>query len=185
MTKIGIIIGSTRPGRNGEAVGRWVHDLAVKRGDADYDLVDLKDQDLPHLDEPLAAASGVYNHPHTKSWSETIAGYDGFVFVTPEYNRGMPGVLKTAIDFLYAEWNDKAAGVVGYGVSGGVRAAEQLQQVLGQLKVATVQAHVELSLHTDFENFTVFKPLTHQEDQVNAMLDQVLSWSRALSAVRV
>ncbi|MFI9553931.1 NADPH-dependent FMN reductase [Nonomuraea endophytica] len=187
MTKIGIIIGSTRPGRNGEAVARWVHELATKRDDAAYELVDLKDHQLPHLDEALAAAaaSGVYDHPHTKIWSETIAGYDGFVFVTPEYNRGTPGVLKTAIDFLYAEWHDKSAGVVGYGVSGGVRAAEHLRQVLGQVKVANVQAGVELLLHADFENFSVFRPRPHQEDQVTMMLDQVVAWSRALAAVRV
>ncbi|MFI6292981.1 NADPH-dependent FMN reductase [Nonomuraea sp. NPDC050790] len=184
MTKIGIIIGSTRPGRNGEAVARWVHELATKRGDAAYELIDLKDHELPHLDETMPAATGVYDRPHTKTWAETIAAYDGFVFVTPEYNRGTPGVLKTAIDFLYAEWNDKSAGVVGYGVSGGVRAAEHLRQVLGQVKVANVQAGVELLLHADFENFSDFRPRAHQEDQVTMMLDQVVSWSRALAAVR-
>ncbi|MEU9831736.1 NAD(P)H-dependent oxidoreductase [Streptosporangium sp. NPDC048047] len=185
MIRIGIIIGSTRPGRNGEAVARWVHDRAVRRGDAHYELVDLKDYDLPHLDEPLPAAGGVYEHPHTKAWSDTVAGFDGFVFVTPEYNHSTTGVLKTAIDFLFAEWHDKAAGVVGYGVSGGVRAAEHLRQVLGQVKVADVQMAVELLLRSDFEDFTVFKPAAHQEDALGGLLDQVVSWSTALRPLRV
>ncbi|MBG0831610.1 NAD(P)H-dependent oxidoreductase [Planomonospora sp. ID67723] len=185
MIKIGIIVGSTRPGRNGEAVARWVHDHAVRRGDAHYELVDLKDYDLPHLDEPLAAATGVYEHPHTKRWSDTIAGLDGFIFVTPEYNYSTTGVLKTAIDFLFTEWHDKAAGVVGYGVSGGVRAAEHLRQVLGQVKVADVQAAVELLMHTDFEDFTTFKPVAHQENILSNLLDQVVSWSKALRPLRM
>ncbi|MGW4476757.1 NADPH-dependent FMN reductase [Nonomuraea sp. NPDC004354] len=184
MIRIGIIVGSTRPGRNGEAVARWVHDHAVRRGDAHYELVDLKDYDLPHLDEPLAAATGVYEHPHTKAWSGTIGGLDGFVFVTPEYNHSTSGALKTAIDFLFAEWHDKAAGVVGYGVSGGVRAAEHLRQVLGQVKVADVQAAVELHLHADFQDFTTFKPAAHQDDMLSKLLDQVVSWSTALRPLR-
>ncbi|GII81418.1 FMN reductase [Sphaerisporangium rufum] len=184
MIKIGIIIGSTRPGRHGDAVARWVHDQAAGRGDARYELVDLKDHALPHLDEPLPAATGVYEHPHTKAWSDTIARLDGFVFVTPEYNHSMPGVLKTAIDFLFAEWHDKAAGVVGYGVNGGVRAAEHLRQVLGQVKVADVQAAVELLLHTDFVDFTTFEPAAHRREALNLLLDQVVAWSTALRPLR-
>lgn len=185
MIKIGIIVGSTRPGRNGEAVARWVHELAAERGDADYELVDLKDFELPHLDEAMAAATGVYHHPHTKAWSDRIAAFDGYVFVTPEYNHSTTGVLKTAIDFLFAEWHDKAAGVVGYGVSGGVRAAEHLRQVLAQVKVADVQAQVELLLHADFADFTTFRPAAHQEDMLAKLLDQVVSWSTALRTLRV
>ncbi|WP_049564730.1 NADPH-dependent FMN reductase [Nonomuraea sp. SBT364] len=185
MIDIGIVIGSTRPGRNGENVARWVHDLGAKRDDARFELIDLQEHALPHLDEPLAAASGSYDHPHTREWSERIARFDGFVFVTPEYNRSTSGVLKNAIDFLYAEWADKAAAFVSYGVDGGVRAAEHLRQVLGQLRVATVQAGVALSLHNDFENFADFRPAAHQEDRVTAMLDQLVSWSRALRPLRV
>ncbi|GGO75646.1 NADPH-dependent FMN reductase [Nonomuraea cavernae] len=185
MTRIAIIIGSTRPVRNGEAVAGWVHDLAVKRGDADYELVDLKDYDLPHLDESLPAAAGVYEHEHTRAWAERIASFDGFVFVTPEYNSSTSGVLKNAIDFLFSEWADKAAGFVGYGVDGGVRAAEHLRQMLGRVKVADVSAQVALSLFTDFEEMTVFKPAARHEDAVTAMLDQVVSWSEALRPLRV
>ncbi|MGW0478171.1 NADPH-dependent FMN reductase [Nonomuraea sp. NPDC003214] len=184
MIDIGIVIGSTRPGRNGENVARWVHDLAAKRDDARFELVDLHEHALPHLDEPQPAAAGSYENPHTLAWSERIARFDGFVFVTPEYNRSTSGVLKNAIDFLYAEWADKAAAFVSYGVDGGVRAAEHLRQVLGQLQVATVQAQVTLSLFADFENLSEFRPAAHQEERVTVMLDQLVSWSRALRPLR-
>ncbi|SDK80733.1 NADPH-dependent FMN reductase [Nonomuraea maritima] len=105
--------------------------------------------------------------------------------MTPEYNHSTTGALKTAIDFLFFEWHDKAAGVVGYGVSGGVRAAEHLPQVLGQVKVADVQAAVELLMHADFEDYTTFKPAAHQEDMLSKLLNQVVSWSKALRPLRM
>ena len=104
MTKIAIILGSTRPGRNGDAVANWVLQQASTRTDAEFELVDLRDHPLPHLDEELPASMGMYSHHHTKKWAATIAAYDGFVFVTPEYNHGTTGVLKNAIDYLYASW---------------------------------------------------------------------------------
>ncbi|MEV4833279.1 NAD(P)H-dependent oxidoreductase [Nonomuraea sp. NPDC049486] len=185
MIRIGIVIGSTRPGRAAETVARWVHDLAVKRGDADYELVDLQDFALPHLDEAVPAAMGQYAREHTKAWSERISGLDGFVFVTPEYNHSYTGALKNAIDFLFHEWGDKSAGLVSYGVDGGARAAEHLRQVLGQVKIADVPAQVTLSLYTDFENMSVLTPGPHQEERVTVMLDQVGSWAKALRPLRV
>jgi NAD(P)H-dependent FMN reductase len=122
MLKIAIIIGSTRPGRNGEAVAKWVYEIAQKRSDAEFELVDIKDFNLPLLDEPVPAAMGNYSKPHTKAWGAKIDSFDGYVFVTPEYNHGMNGALKNAIDFLYREWNNKAAGFVGYGGAGAARA---------------------------------------------------------------
>ncbi|MGW5264479.1 NADPH-dependent FMN reductase [Microbispora sp. NPDC004025] len=184
MIKVGVIIGSTRPGRNGEAVARWVHDLAVKRGDADYALVDLETYALPHLDEPQPAGTGHYEHAHTRRWSQAIAALDAFVFVTPEYNRSTSGVLKTAIDFLYAEWADKAAGFVGYGLNGGTRAIEHLRQILATPGVAGVGPQVALSLRDDFEDFSRFRPGAHQEDAVGRMLDKLVPWAQALRTVR-
>ncbi|MBE0595899.1 MAG: NAD(P)H-dependent oxidoreductase [Desulfuromonadales bacterium] len=184
MLKIAIIIGSTRPGRVGEAVARWVEAIAQKRGDADYDLVDIKDFNLPLLDEPVPPSQGKYSQPHTKDWAAKIAAFDAFVFVTPEYNHGIAGALKNAIDFLYAEWNNKAAGFVSYGSIGGARAVEQLRLVMGELQVADVRSQVMLSLFTDFENFTVFKPHPRHEASVNAMLDQVIAWGGALKSLR-
>ncbi|MEZ0074242.1 NADPH-dependent FMN reductase [Planotetraspora sp. GP83] len=184
MTKVAIILGSTRPGRNGEAVANWVFDIASKRDDAEYELVDLKDYNLPHLDEALPPSLGQYSQPHTKAWAEKIASFDAFVFVTPEYNHSTSGALKNAIDFLYAEWNNKAAGFVSYGSVGGTRAVEHLRLIMGELQVADVRSQVALSLFTDFENFSVFAPGAHQEDTLNATLDQVVAWGGALKALR-
>ena len=185
MIKVGIIVGTTRPGRNGQAVGQWVHDLAAKRGDAEYELVDLQDYDLPHLDEPAIPAAGNYQREHTKRWSAKIASFDAFVFVTPEYNHSISGALKDAIDFLYAEWNSKAAGFVGYGVDGAVRAVEHLRHILAMVSVATVAPQVTLSIFTDFESGTEFKPAAVQEEKLSRVLDDVLSWGNAMRTLRV
>lgn len=184
MLSIGIIVGSTRPGRKADVVARWVYDLAKKRGDAEYRMIDLMEEDLPLLDEPVPPSLGRYSKPHTKAWAAKIAPLDGFVFVTPEYNHGTSGVLKNAIDFLYAEWNNKAAGFVSYGSVGGTRAVEHLRLVMAELQIADVRAQVSLSLFTDFENMTTFKPAKVQEKYVNTMLDQLLAWSGALKTVR-
>jgi NAD(P)H-dependent FMN reductase len=184
MIRIGIIIGSTRPGRICPTVAQWVHEHASRRRDAEFALVDPADFDLPLLDEPVPPSMGQYSKPHTRAWAEEIAGYDAFIFVTPEYNHGPSGALKNAIDFLYAEWNNKAAGFVGYGSAGGTRAVEQLRLVMAELQVATVRSQVALSLFTDFENFRDFKPAAHHEKPLGALLDQVIAWGEALKIVR-
>jgi NAD(P)H-dependent FMN reductase len=161
-----------------------VHEIAKKRRDAEFDVVDIKDFDLPLLDEPVPPSMGQYSKPHTKAWAAKIESFDAFVFVTPEYNHGTSGALKNAIDYLYREWNNKAAGFVGYGSAGGTRAVEHLRLVMGELQVADVRAQVMLSLFTDFENFSDFKPAPHQEKSVSAMLDQVIAWGQALKPLR-
>jgi NAD(P)H-dependent FMN reductase len=183
MTRIGIILGSTRPNRNGEQVARWVYDIAAQRSDAEFELVDLRDYPLPHLDEPLPASMGQYQNDHTQQWAELIASF-GFVFVTPEYNHSTSGVLKNAIDYLYAEWNNKAAGFVSYGAVGGARAAEHLRLVAGELQMADVRQQVALSLLTEFESFSVFKPGDYNISALSTLLDQVISWSDALAPLR-
>lgn len=183
MTRIAIIIGSTRPGRHGEAVARWTLGHAQKRAGVEYELVDLADWNLPHLDEPMPAAMGQYANEHTTAWAAKIAEFDGYLFVTPEYNHSIPGVLKNAIDFVGAEWNDKAAGFVSYGVFGGARAVEHLRLVLSQLQVATVSAFVGLSLTHDFENWAL-KPTAAQEAALTPLFDQLESWTGALAGVR-
>jgi NAD(P)H-dependent FMN reductase len=185
MLKIAIILGSTRPHRNGEAVARWVHDLARKRHDAEFELVDIRDFNLPLLDEPVPPSQGQYSKPHTKAWAAKIAPFDAFVFVTPEYNHGVAGALKNAIDFLYGEWNNKAAGFVSYGSAMGVRAVEQLRLVMGELQIADVRNQVMLSLYTDFENFSDFKPHPRHEPALSAMLDQLIAWGGALRSLRL
>lgn len=186
MLKIGIIVGTTRPNRKGEAVTKWVLDLAKARPGADvsYELVDISDYNLPNLDEPMPPSMQKYAHDHTKTWSAKVASFDGYVFVTPEYNHSFSGSLKNAIDFVYHEWTNKAAGFVSYGTTGGVRAVEHLRGVMAELQIADVRAHVSLSLYTDFENFSVFKPADSHKAQVNLMLDQLGNWSAAMKGVR-
>ena len=184
MLKIAIIVGSTRPGRKAETVARWVHAIAAKRNDAQYELVDVAEFGLPLLDEPVPPSLNKYSKPHTQAWSARIAPFDGFVFVTPEYNHGTSGALKNAIDYLYVEWNNKAAGFVAYGSAGGTRAVEQLRLVMAELQVADVRAQVALSLFTDFENFTAFKPAAHHTQAVGTLLDQLVAWSGAMRALR-
>lgn len=184
MLKLAIIIGSTRPGRVGEAVGRWVHDLAQKRRDAEFELVDIKDFNLPLLDEPIPPSQGKYSKEHTKKWAAKIATFDGYVFVTPEYNHGISGALKNAIDFLFAEWNNKAAGFVGYGSAGGARAVEHLRLVMAEVQVATVRNQLMLSLRDDFENYSVFKPRAFHEKSLGQVFDQVIAWGGAMKTLR-
>jgi NAD(P)H-dependent FMN reductase len=184
MLRVAIIIGSTRPGRRGEAVSKWAYEIARQRTDAEFELVDIADFNLPLLDEPMPASFGQYTQAHTKVWSAKIASFDGYVFVTPEYNHGPSGALKNAIDFLFNEWANKAAGFIAYGGSLGARSVEQLRLVMASLQVATVTAQVGLSMFTDFEKFSVFKPAPAQEQFVVQLLDQVVAWSGALRAVR-
>jgi NAD(P)H-dependent FMN reductase len=184
MIKVAIIIGSTRPGRIGEAVGKWVFEIARQRSDAAFELVDLAQVNLPLLDEPFPPSMHNYTKQHTKEWSEKVASFDAFIFVTPEYNHGVPAALKNALDFLYVEWNNKAAGFVGYGNTGGARAVEHLRQTMAELQIADVREQVALSIFTDFENFRVFKPAPFQEKKVNALIDQVILWGTALKTVR-
>lgn len=181
---IAVIIASSRPQRVGPTVAEWVMAGTTDREGARYELVDLAEQDLPNLDEPEPASSGRYTQDHTRAWSEKVSGFDGFVFVTPEYNRGMPGQLKNALDFLYREWNDKAAGLVVYGSSGGLRVAEQLKSVLGELQVATVRAQVSLSIYDDMEDFTVMSPRDFQAGNLQEMLRQTERWAGALATLR-
>jgi len=184
MLKLAIIIGSTRPGRVAEAVARWTYEIARQRSDAEVELVDIQDFNLPLLDEPVPPAMGQYSKPHTQAWSAKIASFDAYVFVTPEYNHAPSGALKNALDYLYKEWNNKAAGFVGYGSAGGTRAVEQLRLIMGELQVADVRNQVALSLSTDFENYKTFKPNPKHEKTLNGMLDQVVAWGKALKTLR-
>ncbi len=184
MVKIGIIVGSTRPGRKADTVAKWVYGIAQKRTDAQFEIVDIADFNLPLLDEPVPPSMAQYSKPHTKAWAAKIASFDGYVFVTPEYNHAPGAALKNALDFIYAEWNNKAAGFVSYGSAGGARAVEQLRLIMGELQVADVRAQVMLSLFTDFENFTTFKPDPRHEQSVTNLLNQLIPWSEALKGLR-
>jgi NAD(P)H-dependent FMN reductase len=184
VTKIAIIIGSTRPGRNGKTVADWVYARASQRTDAEFELVDLRDFPLPHYDEQGSPARSTFDADHAVAWTSKVAEFDGYVFVTPEYNHSTSGVLKNALDYVYTEWNDKAAAFVGYGGAGGARAIEHLRLVASELEMATVRNQVGLSLMTDFTNFSELTPAPYQEQQLDATLDQLIAWSGALAPLR-
>jgi NAD(P)H-dependent FMN reductase len=184
MLKIAIIIGTTRPNRKSGQVARWVYNQASERNDAEFDLVDLRNYDLPLFDEPNPPSLGKYTHEHTKIWAQKIAGYDGYVFVTGEYNHSIPAVLKNAIDYLYYEWHDKPAGFVSYGSAGGARAVEQLRQVMGEIHVTDVRQQVLFFFPTDFENSTILKPKEYHEKMLNTMLDNLVAWGNVLKTLR-
>ncbi|MGP4108873.1 NADPH-dependent FMN reductase [Virgibacillus sp. L01] len=185
MVKIGIVLGSVRQGRNGEAVANWINDLATKRNDnAEYEIVDLAEYKLPFLGAAVPESEQQEAEAAIKAWSEKIASFDGYIFIAPEYNHAIGGAFKNALDYLNPEVNNKAAGFVGYGSLGGTRAHENLRLILGELKVADVRTAVTFSLMTDFEDFSKFKPADYHENNANEMLDQLLSWSGALQTVR-
>lgn len=175
---IGIILGSTRQGRVSPQVGQWIKEIADQRGDANYEIVDISDYNLPFLGTTDGTEPGI------AAWNQKLGELDGFVFIVQEYNHSITGALKNAIDFARDAWNNKAAGIVSYGSTGGARAAEHLRGILGELLVADVRVHPTLSLFTDFENGSVFKPQALHLDNVNAMLDQVVAWSGALKTLR-
>ncbi|MFD0587457.1 NADPH-dependent FMN reductase [Paenibacillus sp. GCM10027627] len=174
---IGIILGSTRQGRLSPQVGEWVKAIGDGRGDANYEIVDIAEYKLPFFGEEDATEQA-------GAWNAKLAGLDGFVFIVQEYNHSITGALKNALDFAREAWNDKAAGIVSYGSVGGARAAEHLRGILGELSVADVRDHPALSLYTDFENFSTFKPAELHLKNLNTMLNQVVAWSGALKTLR-
>jgi len=176
--RIGIILGSTRQGRVSPQVGEWVKSIADRRGDAHYEIVDIADYKLPFL-----GTTGE-DDPAIARWNAKLHSLDGFVFIVQEYNHSITGALKNALDLAREAWNHKAAGIVSYGSTGGARAAEHLRGILAELMVADVRTHPTLSLFTDFENMTVFKPAELHQRTVNEMLDQLIAWSGALKPLR-
>lgn len=184
MIKIAVVTGSTRPGRNNIAVANWVVEQASKRSDASFELVDIADFNLPLLDEAMPAAYAQYSQEHTKKWSEAVKQYDGYIFVVAEYNHSISGALKNAMDYLNVEWNNKAAGFVGYGSAGAVRAVEHMRNIASELQIAHVRNQVQLSLFTDFENFSVFKPADMHLESLTGMLDQLVPWATAMKTLR-
>lgn len=175
---IGIILGSTRQGRVSPQVGEWVKTIADRRGDAHYEIVDIADYNLPFVGTTDEA------DPAIAKWNEKLFSLDGFVFIVQEYNHSITGALKNALDLAREAWNNKAAGIVSYGSTGGARAAEHLRGILAELMVADVRTHPTLSLFNDFENMTVFKPAELHTQTVNDMLDQLIAWSGALKPLR-
>lgn len=173
--KIGIIIGSVRDERKGDEVGRFVDEVAQRRtGGATYELIDLKSFDVPQYTSPTNPMDDdhVHTNQNVKAWSEAIAACDAFVFITPEYNHGVPGAMKNAFDSLGPEWVGKTVGFVGYGSVSGVRAIEQWRQIIINFSMPTVRAEVNLSIFTDWDG-SEFTPDARRADEVTGLLDAV------------
>jgi NAD(P)H-dependent FMN reductase len=186
MLKLHIIVVSTRPGRIGPSVAAWFHDAAVKNAKFEVRLVDLAEVNLPFLDEAAHPRLGKYTHEHTKSWSATVAAADAFVFVTPEYNYGVPAPLVNALDFVFREWAYKAAGFVSYGgQSGGLRSVQMAKQIVTTLKMMPIPEGVSIpfvSQHRGPDG--VFKATDGQEKSASDMLDELHRWAEALKPLR-
>jgi len=185
MPKLGVVIASTRPNRIGEPVARWFIEKAKQHGKFELEIVDLKEVALPAMDEPHHPMRRQYQHDHTKAFSRTIAALDAFVIVTPEYNYSLAPALLNAIDYLFFEWNYKAAGFVSYGgVSGGTRAVQMSRLVVTTLKIMPVPEGVFIPFVAKQIKDGTFDPGTTQDEAVTKMLDELLRWTDALKALR-
>lgn len=173
---IGIILGTIREGRAGERVAHWVYEHASRREGTKFEAIDLKDFDVPLLTAPLppAAAERQYESENVLRWSQAIDNCDGFIFVTPEYNHGVPGALKNAVDTLGPEWFGKTVGFVSYGADGGVRAVEQWRQIVTNFQMLDVRAQVSLSLFQEFGDGG-FTPAERRAGELDALLDQLIT----------
>ena len=185
--KIGIVIGTTREGRFGDKPARWVLDLASGRGDLDFEIVDLRDYPLPLFDEATGPAMAPPDNVTALRFGEKMAGLDGYVFVTAEYNHGIPGVLKNALDHVYPECNRKPAAFVGYGGVGGARAVEQLRLVCIELQMAPTRNAVHIGQEPYLAVAQGGKKLSdfgYLAEAAEATLDELAWWARTLKAGR-
>lgn len=186
MYKLKIISSTTRPGRKGPIIAKWIAENAASDAQWDVEFIDLGEVNLPLVDEPQQAMMRKYQHEHTIRWSERIAEADAFIFVTAEYNYGIPAPLKNALDFLYWEWSYKPAGIVSYGgVSAGTRAATALRPVLSAFNMMPISAGVAIPAFTQFINEAgVFVPNEMGVRGAKRMLDELHKWTVALKPMR-
>lgn len=183
--KIAILVGSTRPGRKGSTVARWIHERAAQRTDAEFEIVELADFDLPLLSEAVvpAAANRQYETPQTRVWSAKVDEFDAFLWVTPEYNHGVPAAMKNALDVLAPEWAHKAVGFVSYGANDGVRAVEHWRAIVANVHLAAVRAQLAFSTFTEWPD-GAFTPLERREGELSALLDQVVAMTGVVGKLR-
>ena len=185
--KIAVVISTTRAARFGHKAAQWVSEIAAKRNDIDVEVVDLRDFPMPFFDEVASNAWAPSTNDVAQRWQKKVAEFDGYVFVTAEYNHGVPAVLKNALDYAYPEWNKKAAAFVGYGAVGGARAVEQLRLVAAELQLATIRTGVYVQ-GADFmavwQQGKNLKDIEHLQKGVTDMLDQLAWWAKALKSAR-
>ena len=190
MTVISVIVGSTRQGRFSEKPAEWILRHLKTRSDVDARLLDLRDFPMPFFDQPVSPATPgrrPYEHEVVKKWTAAIAQSDGFVFVTPEYNYGPPAVLKNALDWVYPEWNRKAASFVSYGSVMGARGVQQLRQTVIELQLAPVRSSVHIPVATlwaHYQGGDVDAGLAELDARAGALIDDLLWWTAALKTAR-
>ena len=185
--KIAVILSTTRAARFGHKAGAWILDIANKRSDMDFELVDLRDHPMPFFDEVATNAWAPTQNAEGGRWQKKIAGFDGFIFVTAEYNRGLPAVLKNALDYAYPEWNRKAAAFVGYGGVGAARSIEHLRLVCVELQMAPTRTGVHIQ-GADFmavwQHGKAISELEYLKPNADSMLDELAWWANALKNAR-
>ena len=190
MTIISVIVGSTRQGRFSEKPAQWIFEHLRKRKEIEARLLDLRDFPMPFFDQavpPSMPGRPPYPNEVVQKWTAQIGASDGFVFVTPEYNYGTSAVLKNAIDWVYPEWNRKAAAFVSYGSAMGARAVQQLRETAIEVQMAPIRSSVPLPVATlwaHFQGGDVNKGLAEMEQQAAAMIDDLLWWTSALKTAR-
>ena len=185
MPKLTIVIASVREGRGGEAIARWFIERAQQHGKFEVQVADLKELNLPILNEPHHPRLKKYVHESTKQWSAIVDASDAFVFVTPEYNYSTPPALVNALDTLYHEWTYKPVGFVTYGgISGGLRAMQMTRMMVTGFKMMPMVEAVNIPFFTQFVQDDVFKANETLEKSVAPMLDELLRWSEALKTLR-
>ncbi len=190
MSVISVIVGSVREGRFAEKPAKWIFEHLKKRDGVDARWLDLRDFPMPFFDQPISPGMPgrpPYEHAVVRQWTAAIAVSDGFIFVTPEYNHGPPAVLKNAIDWVYPEWNRKAAAFVSYGSAGGARGVQQLRLSAIELQLAPIRFSVHVpvaTLYAHFQGGDVAKGLNELNSGASTMLDHLLWWSEALRVAR-
>lgn len=189
MQHFGLIVGSTRPGRFAEVPAKWLLAGATERPDFSLDVLDLREADLPFLEEsiPPAMLSGAYANPKANAWRERIGHYDGYIATVAEYNHGPAAVLKNAFDSAFAEWRRKPIAFVGYGTTGAARAIGQIRNTAIELQMAPLRHEVTIGL----EPFTALRNGERSLDDFDhlvrarqAMFDELVWWAAALRAAR-
>lgn len=183
--KIGIIVGSVREGRRGASAGAWVQAQAQGRAGFDYEIVDLKSFDVPVYTASVLpmAAKKKYDDPRVQAWSDAVDAHDAYIFVTPEYNHGVPAALKNAVDVLYPEWRNKGVALVSYGADAGVRAVEQWRQILANVFLHVTRGQLSIRTFEEFEDGR-FVPNERRPEQMAGLFGQLESLSEAVKVLR-
>lgn len=184
MTKIAIVTGSIRSGRQSLNIAKWAKSIADERTDAEFEILDIADFNLPVWDEALPPRMAASEKDVTKAWTSKVDEFDGYLFIVSEYNHSITGALKNALDYLSVEFENKAAAFISYGSVGGARAVEHLRGILSEMGAAHVRSQVTMGLASDFENYSVFTPTQYSTSTVSPTIDQLVSWSKAMETVR-